>query len=229
MTSQPRLPRILVVDDDPNILRSLQRAFTVEGYTVETAVDGQDGMRRYLAADVDLVVLDVMMAGAGGLGFCRTLRAAGDTTPILMLTARDAVDDRVAGLDAGADDYLTKPFALSELFARVRALTRRAPARPESAAADGITVDEVSQLAHHGGRSIQLTAIETVMLVLLLDNAGQTITRRSLADAIWGVQATPRSNAIDVYIGYLRAKLEADGAPRVIHTVRGVGYRFAGA
>lgn len=229
MTSQPLLPRILVVDDDPNILRSLQRAFAVEGYAVETAVDGQDGMQRYLAADIDLVVLDVMMAGAGGLGFCRTLRAAGDTTPILMLTARDAVDDRVAGLDAGADDYLTKPFALSELFARVRALTRRAPARAELAAAGGITVDEASQLAHHRGRAIQLTAIETTMLVMLLDHADQTITRRSLADAIWGAQATPRSNAIDVYIGYLRAKLEADGAPRLIHTVRGVGYRFSGA
>lgn len=213
------------MDDDPGIRRSLERALSLEGLHVTTAADGSSGLQQYL--DLDLVVLDVTMGGLGGLGFCRAVRAAGDNTPILMLTARDAVNDRVAGLDAGADDYLTKPFALPELFARIRALSRRLPQRRIPAAAGGITVDEPSQLASRDGRVIALTAIETSLLTVLLDHTNQTITRRSLAEAVWGAKDAPRSNVIDVYISYLRSKLEANGEPRVIHTVRGVGYCFS--
>lgn len=218
--------RVLIVDDDPDIRRSIGRAFTLEGFEVETAIDGRDGLRRYLADDFDLILLDITMAGMSGLVVCRTLRAAGDLTPVLMLTARDGVDDRVIGLDAGADDYLAKPFALSELFARVRALTRRRHPDTRRSSAQGISIDAPSQLAYRDGRAITLTAIEASMLSMLLDNAGQTISRRTLAEAVWGADQAPRSNAIDVYVGYLRGKLEAHGEPRVIHTVRGIGYRL---
>lgn len=219
--------RVLVIDDDPGIRRSLTRAFTLEGMQVEAADDGLSGLEKYVNTAVDLIVLDVTMAGFDGLAFCHTLRAAGDPTPILMLTARDSVEDRVTGLDAGADDYLSKPFALTELFARVRALTRRVPAQTGLQSAGGITLDAPSRVARRGERTILLTAIETSMLAVLLENHGHPVSRDSLADALWGPGQRPRSNTIDVYVKYLRTKLEAGEDGRVIHTVRGIGYCLA--
>lgn len=230
MTQQNPL-RVLVVDDDPDIRTSLATAFGLEGHLVETAVDGNDALRVHPAFEPDVVVLDLMMAGRSGIGFCRAIRAAGDRTPILMLTARDAVDDRVEGLDAGADDYVTKPFALAELFARVRALARRlepaigASGRPE--AVQGIVLDAPSRVVHVDGTTVQLRAIETAILQTLLDHPEQTITRDVLADAVWGQDWTPHSNVIEVAVSSLRAKVEAGGRPRFIHTVRGLGYRLS--
>lgn len=239
---RPTRLRILIVDDDPDIRTSLETAFSLDGHVVETAVGGDDALRRHPVFEPDVVVLDLMMAGRSGLGVCRALRAAGDRTPVLMLTARDAVGDRVDGLDAGADDYLTKPFALAELFARVRALARRLePGAHSSRDPDGgeragedapdtvdrVRLDRRSRVAHLAGRTIQLTAVETEILRILLDNRDQTVTRDLLADAGWGPGWTPRSNVIDVTVSSLRAKLEADGSPRIILTVRGLGYRIA--
>ncbi|MGG7465190.1 response regulator transcription factor [Plantibacter sp. YIM 135347] len=230
MTQQNPL-RILVVDDDPDIRTSLATAFGLEGHIVETAVDGNGALRVHPSFEPDVVVLDLMMAGRSGIGFCRAVRAAGDRTPILMLTARDAVDDRVEGLDAGADDYVTKPFALAELFARVRALARRLEPPPgasgRSDAIPGVILDASSRVVHVNGETIQLRAIETAILETLLDHPGQTITRDQLADAVWGRDWTPHSNVIEVAISSLRAKLEAGGRPRCIHTVRGLGYRLS--
>ncbi|MGG7510459.1 response regulator transcription factor [Plantibacter sp. YIM 135249] len=228
MTQQNPL-RLLIVDDDPDIRTSLATAFGLEGHIVETAVDGNDALRLHPVFGPDVVVLDLMMAGRSGVGFCRAIRAVGDRTPILMLTARDAIGDRVGGLDAGADDYLTKPFALPELFARVRALARRLEpsggANGHADAIPGVALDAASRVVHVDGETIQLRAIETTILHTLLDHPEQTITRDILADAVWGPGWTPHSNVIEVAVSSLRAKLEAGGRPRFIHTVRGLGYR----
>lgn len=225
----PTSLRVLVVDDDPDIRTSIETALTLEGYAVATAVDGVDGLTQHLRFDPHLAIVDLVMAGRSGLGFCAALRAAGDRTPVLMLTARDGIDDRVQGLDAGADDYLTKPFALAELFARVRALLRRTQSEPAPAAAFGVRVDVDTRIAERDGRRFQVTEIEAKLLHLLLDHPEQTVTRELIADTVWGPEAAPGSNTIDVYIGYLRAKLELGGLPRLIHTVRGLGYRLAEA
>lgn len=221
-----RRARLLVVDDEADLRRALERALVLHGYAVETAADGAEALRQLAAEAPDAVVLDVAMAGIDGLEVCRRLRSAGDRTPVLMLTARDAVDDRVAGLDAGADDYLVKPFALDELLARVRALLRRAG--PEAAGtvlrlAD-LSLEPGSRQVRRGERPIELTRTEFLLLELFLRHPGQVLTREVISANVWGYDVGPTSNSLDVYVGYLRRKTEAGGEPRLLQTVRGVGY-----
>jgi two-component system response regulator MprA len=216
--------RLLVVDDDPAVRDSLRRALTADLYEVETADDGRQALVATADRHFDAIVLDVMMPELNGLEVCRHLRATGERTPILMLTARDAVDDRVDGLDAGADDYLVKPFALEELRARLRALLRRTDAPTETVAYADLTLDPGTRIVSRGERAIDLTRTEFTLLELLLTNAGQVLTRNVIFDRVWGYDLADSSNSLDVYIGYLRRKTEAGGEPRLIHTVRGVGY-----
>jgi two-component system response regulator MprA len=218
--------RVLVVDDDPAVRESLRRSLAFNGYQVELADDGEHALRKVAATHPDVVVLDVMMPRMDGLAACRALRAAGDDVPVLMLTARDEVSDRVAGLDAGADDYLPKPFALEELLARLRALLRRiGPAESRSILrlAD-LTLDPVSREVTRGKRSLRLTRTEFSLLELLLRHPRQVLTRERILDDVWGYDFPTSANSLEVYVGYLRRKTEADGEPRLIHTVRGVGY-----
>ncbi len=230
---QDGLVNILVVDDEPAVRLALERALSVERYQVELAADGMEALRRVSAHRPDAVVLDVMMPQVSGLEVCRRMRTMGDSTPILVLTARDQVADRVAGLDAGADDYLVKPFALQELLARLRALLRRSgpsgpgaggPSSPEVLAVGDLTVDTQAWQASRGGRRLDLTRTEMSLLELLARNANRVLTRSVIFDRIWGYDFGPSSNSLEVYIGYLRRKTEAGGEPRLIHTVRGVGY-----
>jgi two-component system response regulator MprA len=219
--------RILVVDDEPALRDSLSRALRFEGYTVLAARDGHEALARRREESPDLVILDVMMPGITGLEVCRRLRAGGDTIPVLMLTARDAVGDRVSGLDAGADDYLAKPFALEELLARVRALHRRAvvPAEePRELAFADVTLDPVGYEVRRGERRLELTRTEFALLELFLRHPRQVLTRSQIFERVWGYDFGASSNSLDVYVGYLRRKLEDGGEPRVIQTVRGVGY-----
>jgi len=224
-------PRILVVDDDAKITSFLRRGLVLEGYEVTVANSGAEGLRAAGDHEPDLLILDIMMPGIDGLEVCRRIRAADMPTPILMLTARDTVADRVKGLDCGADDYLVKPFALEELLARVRALLRRKPgAREEDepravalAYAD-LTLDTGSREARRGGRPIELTAKEYELLTLFLTHPRQVLTRDMLMEKVWGYDYAGESNVLEVYVGYLRQKLEAGGEPRLIQTVRGVGY-----
>lgn len=221
--------RVLIADDDQAMRDSLDRALRVQGYDVELAVDGADALTRARANPPDLVILDVMMPGTNGLEACRWLRASGDRTPVLMLTARDAVHDRVAGLDAGADDYLVKPFALQELLARVRALLRRGATldlseQPEVIRQGDLRLDRRARQAWLGDTPIDLTRTEFNLLQVLLEHAGQVLTRGQLFEQVWGYDLDRSSNSLDVYIGYLRRKLEHGGAPRRVHTVRGVGF-----
>ena len=226
---------VLVVEDDLAVREALARALRLDGYTVETASDGPEGLARVEQVRPDAVLLDVTMPGLDGLEVCRRLRAAGDRTPVLMLTARETVTDRVAGLDAGADDYLVKPFALAELRARLRALLRRHD--PVMAAADGAALADGDTLAfgdlvldlagwtcRRGDRPIELTRTEFQILEVFLLNPGQVLPREVVSDRVWGYDVGPSSNALDVYIGYLRRKTEAGGEPRLLQTVRGVGY-----
>jgi two-component system response regulator MprA len=218
---------VLVVDDDPELRAALARALRLDGYDVAAVSNGLKALEAVPEVKPDVLVLDLMMPYVGGLEVCRRLRAKGDRTPILVLTARDEVGDRVAGLDAGADDYLVKPFALEELRARLRALLRRSRA-PESddavlALAD-LTLDPASHDVRRGGRSLELTRTEFALLELLLRNAGRVLTRDVIMDRVWGYELEPASNSLEVFIGYLRRKTEAAGEPRLIHTVRGVGY-----
>jgi two-component system, OmpR family, response regulator MprA len=221
---------ILVVDDEPAVRESLRRALELEGYTVELASDGEEALRRLAAQpSPDAVVLDVLMPGVDGLEVCRRLRREGSMVPILMLTARAEVDSRVAGLDAGADDYLPKPFALAELLARIRALLRRSGngASPEADSAlrfADIELDPGTRDVRRGGDSIELTRTEFSLLELFLRNPRQVLTRSVIFERVWGYDFGPTSNSLDVYIGYLRRKTEAGGKSRLIHTVRGVGY-----
>jgi two-component system response regulator MprA len=218
--------RILVVDDEPAVRDALERALRSSGYVVATAVDGVDGLERVASEVPDLVVLDILMPRLDGLEACRRLREGGDRTPVLMLTARDAVGDRVEGLDAGADDYLVKPFALEELLARIRALLRRsAPNADEQPLTfSDLTLDPVTRDVRRGGRSIELTRTEYLLLELFLLNPRRVLTREVIFDRVWGYDFGPTSNALEVYVGYLRRKTEAANEPRLIHTVRGVGY-----
>jgi len=217
--------RILVVDDEPALRSSLERALGLDAYEVELAQDGSEALDRLALAPVDAVVLDVAMPKVDGLEVCRRLRAAGDRTPVLILTARDAIDDRVDGLDAGADDYLVKPFALRELRARLRALLRRveAPGAPELRFAD-LVLDTAGHQVRRGGREIALSRTEFVLLQALLEHPRQVLSRSQLFERVWGYDFGATSNALGVYIGYLRRKTEAEGEPRLLHTVRGVGY-----
>jgi two-component system response regulator MprA len=224
--------RILVVDDEPAVRAALERALRLEGYSVELAEDGLDALRAVASSPPDLVVLDVLMPEIDGLEVSRRLRRAGDRTPILMLTARDGVSDRVAGLDAGADDYLVKPFALEELLARVRALIRRAAPTAVDGASPGdevlrfadLSLDPATRDVTRAGRQIELTRTEFLLLELFLRNPRQVLTRAVIFERVWGYDFGPSSNSLEVYVGYLRRKLEAEGEPRLIHTVRGVGY-----
>ncbi len=213
----------MVVDDEPAVRTALERALRLEGYDVELAADGSEALRRLALSAPDAIVLDVLMPEVDGLEVCRRLRAADDRTPVLMLTARDAVEDRVAGLDAGADDYLVKPFALEELFARLRALLRRGvngSAGTVLRYAD-LTMDTGTREIVRGERRIELTRTEFLLLELFLRNPRQVLTRSVIFDRVWGYDFGPGSNALEVYVGYLRRKL---GEPRLIQTVRGVGY-----
>ena len=221
-------PRVLVVDDDPQLREALSRALELDGYDVSTASNGVKALDAISAARPDVMVLDVMMPYVGGLDVCRTLRDRKDRLPILVLTARDEVGDRVAGLDAGADDYLTKPFALEELRARLRALLRRAAAEEtdetEQLVYDDLVLDPLARTVHRGDRSVDLTRTEFALLELLLRNAGRPLQRDVIMDRVWGWESEPTSNSLEVFVGYLRRKTEAAGEPRLIHTVRGVGY-----
>ena len=220
---------MLVVDDDPELRAALIRALRLDGYRVESVPDGARALEVLPALRPDLMVLDVMMPYVGGVEVCRRMRAAGDRTPVLVLTARDEVDDRVAGLDAGADDYLAKPFALAELRARLRALVRRGhePAPPDTLLTCGdLELDPDTRQASRRGRLVELTRTEYALLELLLRNTGRVLTREVIADRVWGYAMEPASNSLEVFVGYLRRKTEAAGEPRLIHTVRGVGYQL---
>jgi two-component system response regulator MprA len=220
--------RILVVDDERAVRSAVRRALTLEGYTVEEAEGGGPALSVLQASTPDAVVLDVLMPDLDGIEVCRRLRAADDRTPVLLLTARDAVGDRVAGLDAGADDYLPKPFALEELLARLRALLRRTAVNGDGGAgvlrfAD-LTLDPGAHEARMGARRIELTRTEFSLLELFMRNRRQVLTRSLIHEQVWGYDFGPSSNSLGVYVGYLRRKLEAGGEPRLIHTIRGVGY-----
>jgi two-component system response regulator MprA len=220
--------RILVVDDERAVRESLRRALELEGYDVDLAEDGESALERLSGTpEADAVILDVLMPGIDGLEVCRRLRAGQNGVPVLMLTARAEVDSRVAGLDAGADDYLPKPFALAELLARLRALLRRAGNGDESDDVlrfSDLELDLGTREVSRGERAIDLTRTEFALLELFLRNPRQVLTRSIIFERVWGYDFGPSSNSLDVYIGYLRRKTEEDGAPRLIHTVRGVGY-----
>ncbi|WP_163549321.1 response regulator transcription factor [Candidatus Frankia nodulisporulans] len=234
--------RVLVVDDDTAVRESLERSLRFEGYEVATAGDGIDALAGVQRDQPDIVILDVMMPRMDGLETCRQLRARGDDVPVLMLTARDGLADRVSGLDVGADDYLVKPFALEELFARLRALIRRAAlaARAASVAAGGagsggglpgavlsyagVALDQVSRQVHRGQRELTLTKTEFELLELFLGHPRQVLSRSTIMERVWGYDFGPTSNSLEVFVSYLRRKLEAGGEPRLLHTVRGVGY-----
>lgn len=218
---------LLVVDDDPRITELLRRILAYEGYSVAIAASGQDALSRTLEHPPDLIVLDILLPGLDGLEVARRLREAGDTVPILMLTARDAVENRVEGLTVGADDYLVKPFAPEELVARVKALLRRSQAeRHEVLRYADVELDTGTRLAHRGAREIELSPTEYELISLFLRRPRQVLTREIIMDRIWGLDFEGSSNILEVYVGYLRAKLEAEGEPRLIHTIRGVGYVF---
>lgn len=220
--------RILVVDDDRAVRESLRRSLQFNGYTVELAGDGQQALDAVGQQRPDAMVLDVMMPGVDGLEVCRRLRGTGDDLPVLVLTARDAVSDRVAGLDAGADDYLPKPFALEELLARLRALLRRSSVEDAAAAVTlrcaDLSLDPGTREVARGSRQITLTRTEFTLLELFLCHPRRVLTRGRILEEVWGYDFPTTGNALEVYVGYLRRKTEADGEPRLIHTVRGVGY-----
>ena len=219
--------KILVVDDERAVRESLRRALELEGYEIELAGDGSEALYRLESTDEpDAMILDVLMPGVDGLEVCRRLRGTGSKLPVLMLTARTEVEDRVAGLDAGADDYVTKPFALEELLARVRALLRRTTEEGSGEVlrfAD-LELDPGTREVRRGERLIELTRTEFSLLELFLRNPRQVLTRSVIFERVWGYDFGFGSNSLDVYIGYLRRKTEAAGEPRLIHTVRGVGY-----
>lgn len=218
--------RVLVVDDEAPVRRALERALELEGYVVEQAWDGQEALERVEVGLPDVIVLDVLMPNVDGLEVCRRLRSADVSVPVLMLTARDAVSDRVEGLDAGADDYLVKPFALAELLARVRALLRRHENGENADVLEvgDLTLDLGTREVTRAGRPIELTRTEFSLLELFMRNPRQVLTRSQIFERVWGYDFGATSNSLDVYIGYLRRKTEADGEARVIQTARGVGY-----
>jgi two-component system response regulator MprA len=218
--------RLLVVDDDRAVRESLRRALTLEGYDVELAEDGADGLARMAVISPDAVVLDIAMPTVDGIEMCKRLRHDGSTVPVLMLTARESVSDRVAGLDAGADDYLVKPFALEELLARLRAILRRSDGAAPGDVLEfaDLTLDTGTRTVRRGERDIELTRTEFSLLELFLRNPRQVLTRSVIFERVWGYDFGPTSNSLEVYVGYLRRKTEAGGEARLLHTVRGVGY-----
>ena len=218
--------RILVVDDDKAVRDSLRRALVLEGYQVELAADGAEALKSLTQASPDAVILDLGLPDIDGLEVCRRLRSLGDRTPVLILTARDAVNDRVEGLDAGADDYLVKPFDLAELFARLRALLRRrAPVEDsEVLRFEDLSLDLSAREAVRAERVIDLTKIEFDLLELFMLHPRQVLTRELILDQVWGYDFDSGTNSLAVYVGYLRRKTEEGGEPRLLQTVRGVGY-----
>ncbi|MEV6110870.1 response regulator transcription factor [Streptomyces sp. NPDC051940] len=215
--------RVLVVDDDPAILRSLERGLRLSGFAVATADCGRSALAAVPAADA--VVLDISMPDLSGIDVCRRLRADGNDVPVLMLSALDELDDRLAGLQAGGDDYLVKPFALPELVLRLQALLRRRPPRgTELVRAGSLTLDPAARTAEADGRRLELTRREFELLEVLVRNAGIVLTRDQLLERVWGYDFDVRTDAVDTFVSYLRRKLEAGGRPRLIHTVRGVGF-----
>jgi two-component system response regulator MprA len=218
---------VLLVEDDPSVRGAVERALRGAGHKVELATTGDKALAAATANPYDAIVLDRGLPGLDGLEVCRQLRSSGNAVPILMLTARAAVSERVEGLDAGADDYVVKPFALDELLARIRAFERRSPATGQSRGKlrfDDLELDRDEMTAHRGVREIPLSRTEYQLLELLLANPRRVMSRDVIFEKVWGYDFGPDSNSLDVYIGYLRRKLEQDGEPRLIHTVRGVGY-----
>lgn len=235
MSPEDAKQRILIVDDEPAVREALQRSLAFEGYGTDVAADGLEAVEKAASTRPDLIVLDIQMPRMDGLTAARRLRATGSTTPILMLTARDTVGDRVTGLDAGADDYLVKPFELDELFARIRALLRRSSYAAAELAAQGGPDTDVLEFGDlrmnlatrevvRGERPVELTRTEFTLLEMFLAHPRQVLTREQILKAVWGFDFEPSSNSLDVYVMYLRRKTEADGEPRLVHTVRGVGY-----
>jgi two-component system response regulator MprA len=224
-------PRILVVDDEPAVQSALSRALTLEKYDVSQAADGHEALEQLSAAAYEAVILDIALPRIDGLEVCRRLRQGGDRTPVLMLTARGEIDDRVAGLDAGADDYLAKPFALRELLARVRALLRRAEdededgeGRDELLVFEDLRLDPRTHEAWRGERLMQLTRTEFLLLEMFLRQPRKVLSRSAIFEHVWGYDFGSSSNSLGVYMGYLRRKTEEGEEPRLLHTVRGVGY-----
>ena len=216
--------RLLVVDDDPDVRLSLKRALSCAGYSVTMAVHGAAALDYLARAPVDLIVLDVLMPMVDGFDTCRRLRERGDATPILVLTARDGIDDRVTGLEMGADDYLVKPFALRELLARVRALLRRSQSRRDVLGYADLTLDVTARRVTRHGQPIELTRIEFALLELLMRNAERVLSYDVIRERVWGYEDAPASNALQVFVGLLRRKLEDGGGRRLVHNIRGVGY-----
>ena len=221
------MTHILIVDDDPSLTSALRRTLSYEGYHVSTVANGESALEQIRLKPPDLVILDLMLPGIDGLEICRRLRSAGEQLVILMLTARDAVADRVAGLEIGADDYLIKPFATEELLARIKALLRRS--NPPDVAREilhyaDLELDTATRQARRNGRIIDLSTTEYELLALFLRNPRIVLTRALLMDRIWGLDFTGGPNVLEVYIGHLRAKLEAQGESRLIQTIRGAGY-----
>lgn len=217
--------RILLVEDDPRIASFIRRGLEEEGHAVDVAGDGDEGLNLGQVNPYDLVVLDIMLPRLNGIDVCRRLREYGNSTPILMLTARDSTEDVVAGLDAGADDYLSKPFAFAVLLARLRALQRRQSLdkRPVRHVAD-LELDPTSRQVHRGDQLIELSNREYALLEYLLERPGRVVTRAMIGERCWDMSFDTESNVIDVYVGYLRRKIDVPGKPKLIHTVRGVGY-----
>lgn len=220
--------RILVVEDEPSIADFVRQGLSEAGHAVDFARDGEEGLAYALAADYDALVLDIMLPRMDGLALLRELRRRGDKTPTLMLTARDAVDDRVQGLDAGADDYLIKPFAFPELLARVRALLRRPPLQMGTVLSVGdLEMDTATRQVRRGNRLIELSPREFAVLEYLMRHPNQVLTRTQIGEHVWNFDFFHESNVVDVYIGYLRRKIDTGSEQRLIHTVRGVGYRIS--
>ncbi len=219
---------ILIVEDEAKVAAFVRQALEEEGHAVDVAADGEAGLRFALGGTYDLILLDRLLPARDGLDVCRAVRAASQSVPILMLTARDTVADRIAGLDTGADDYLTKPFALGELLARTRALLRRGTASaPTVLAAGDLTLDPATRRVRRGGREIDLSAKEYSLLEFLMRHAGRTVSRAMITDHVWDFDFDSGTNVVDVYINYLRNKIDRNHAQKLIQTVRGVGYRLA--
>lgn len=215
----------LIVEDEKRIAAFLERGLKEEGFAVDVVYDGNDALDWALAADYDVIVLDVLLPGRDGFSVCRDLRARGLKVPMLMLTARDAVDDRVEGLDSGADDYLVKPFAFKELLARLRALLRRqGESRSTELSVGDLVLDTVAHNARRGSRRIELSPKEYSLLEYMMHNPGRALSRTQIGEHVWGIDFFSESNVVDVYIRYLRRKIDQEEAPKLIRTVRGVGY-----